>query len=137
MGLETQKCDKVDLNLIEVKPEESLGMQKLLDMQRSFGQKFCQFNNLSREERVEWTKEFVLCMQQEIAELIEQTPWKHWKDYSSFKIDSMELKYELIDILHFWLSLCLVWGMDGEQIMKIYFSKNKQNFKRQEDGYKA
>ena len=137
MGLETQKCNKVDLSTVQVSAEESLGMQKLLDLQRSFGQKFCNFNELTTEQRVEWTKEFVLCMQQEIAELIEQTPWKHWKDYSNFKIDNMELKYELIDILHFWLSLCLVWGVDGQEIMKIYFSKNKQNFKRQEDGYKA
>ena len=136
MGLENQKCDVYDLSEIKVPNELIPGLQLLLTLQKSFGVKFCQFDNLSYDDKVKWTKEFILCIQQELAELTEQLPWKHWKDYSEYKVNETELKYEIIDILHFFLSLCLVWGMDAEEIFRYYFSKNKQNFERQEKGYK-
>jgi len=128
-----QKCDILDLETIEVNDEQIKCLQKLLDLQKSFGQKFCNFDNLTDEEKVKWTKEFMICMQSEMTEMLEGLPWKHWKQYSDFKINLPELQYEIIDLLHFYLSICLIWGIDAKKMYRLYLSKNKQNFKRQED----
>jgi dimeric dUTPase (all-alpha-NTP-PPase superfamily) len=85
------------------------------------------------EEKVKWTKEYLMCIQCESVELLEELPFKHWKDYSNFKVNLPEVKYEVIDLLHFWLDICLVWGITGKEVMQYYISKNIQNFQRQED----
>lgn len=41
-----------------------------------------------------------LCMHDEIAELVNSTPWKHWKDINGV-IDYENIKTELVDQLHF------------------------------------
>lgn len=128
-----QKCDILDLESIEVNEEQIKGLQRLLDLQKSFGKRFCDFDNLTSEEKVKWTKEFMICMQVELVELLDQMSWKHWKDYKDMKPNLSEVQYEIIDVLHFYLSLCLIWGIDAKQMYKLYLSKNAQNIKRQED----
>ena len=39
----------------------------------------------------------------ELSELIDSTPWKHWKDING-KIDKANAEVELVDIWHFILS---------------------------------
>lgn len=43
------------------------------------------------------------CVHMEIAELIDSSPWKHWKDLSA-KTDVENQKVEITDVLHFLLS---------------------------------
>lgn len=43
------------------------------------------------------------------------------------------LKEELIDIFHFWLSICNSLDLDSEEIFKIYKKKWEINFERQND----
>jgi len=53
------------------------------------------------------TIDWNLCMLQESAEAIDSLNWKHWKDKD--KADDMEnFKMELVDILHFLLSECII-----------------------------
>lgn len=46
------------------------------------------------------------CIHMEVAELIESTPWKHWKNISS-EPDLENIKIELVDIWHFLMSYIL------------------------------
>lgn len=133
MGVEFQKCEHLDVDKIHVPADMSAGLQILLNNQREFGKKFCNFGNLTLEEQTKWTKEFVMCLNNEFTELIEQLPWKHWKNYEGFEPNMKEIKFEIIDILHFFLSLCLVWDMSAEEILKYYIAKNKHNHARQQD----
>lgn len=41
------------------------------------------------------------------AELIDSTPWKHWKNIDS-KTDLENVKIEIVDILHFYISQLLI-----------------------------
>ena len=46
------------------------------------------------------------CIHMEVAELIESTPWKHWKNISA-KPDLENIHIELVDIWHFLMSYIL------------------------------
>jgi dimeric dUTPase (all-alpha-NTP-PPase superfamily) len=83
--------------------------------------------------RKRWLFQYNLAMQQEQAELIDSLNWKWWK---KGKDNWDNVKVELIDILHFWVSMCTVAGMDSKEVMDLYFKKNKLNHKRQDEGYK-
>ena len=71
--------------------------------------------------------------------------WKPWKaqhaEFRNRKIadlsheDQLEIKFEMIDILHFVLNMFQGLGMTSEEIFKLYFLKNKENFARQNHGY--
>lgn len=77
--------------------------------------------------------EFNLAMQQEQAELIDSLDWKWWKKGEN---NWDNAKVELVDILHFWVSMCTIVGMNANDVMDLYFKKNKLNHKRQDGGYK-
>ena len=41
------------------------------------------------------------------------------------------VKEELVDILHFFISMCHKTGMDADELYARYMEKNKENFARQ------
>lgn len=71
--------------------------------------------------------------------------WKPWKSDHVAKQetyikdlspeDQLEIKFEMIDILHFILNMFHGLGMDAEEIFKLYYLKNAENFARQDRGY--
>ena len=71
--------------------------------------------------------------------------WKYWKkDYSKYadikfsdlsKSDQLECKFEIVDILHFFLNMAISIGMTPQEMYNMYMSKNKENRDRQARGY--
>ena len=80
-----------------------------------------------------WFLNFELALKQESAEAIDSLNWKWWKKDSD---DWDNVKVELVDMLHFWVSMCTIAGMDAKEVFELYAKKNKLNFKRQDEGYK-
>ena len=66
----------------------------------------------------------------ELTEVIEETNYKWWKNKK--EIDKDKLKEELIDVLHFYVCMCLDVGMTADEVYNIYMGKNKENFDRQD-----
>lgn len=122
---------KQDMKIL--KKGRTIRLDTVFKRQKKFIKKFFNVDNLSDLEKTKWTKEFVLCIQQELAELIEELPWKHWKDYSDFKIDVLNLQYELVDVFHFFVDLCLIWDIDSKKLLQMYDSKSRHNFDRQKN----
>ncbi len=80
----------------------------------------------------EWLGKYLQAMDDESRELKEELLWKWWsKDH----LDMQNIRVEIIDQLHFWLSLALTAGMDAESVFKIYMQKNAVNYQRQENDY--
>ena len=77
--------------------------------------------------------QFELALKQEMAEAVDSLSWKWWKKQDD---DWDNMKVELVDMLHFWVSMCTVAGMDAKEVLDLYFKKNKLNHKRQNEGYK-
>ena len=71
--------------------------------------------------------------------------WKPWKAQHGERRetlitdlspqDQLEIKFEMIDILHFVLNMFQGLGLTAEEIFKLYYLKNAENFARQDRGY--
>lgn len=71
--------------------------------------------------------------------------WKRWKSaYPSFankkfsdlsEEDQLECKFEIVDMLHFFLNYAISIGMNAQEMYNMYMSKNEENRERQRKGY--
>lgn len=71
--------------------------------------------------------------------------WKRWKkDYSKFEnikfsdlshSDQIECKFEIVDMLHFFMNYAASIGMTAQEMYNMYMSKNEENRRRQSSGY--
>jgi hypothetical protein len=80
----------------------------------------------------EWLGKYLQALDDESRELKEELLWKWWsKDH----LDMQNIRVEIIDQLHFWMSLALTAGMDAGTVHKIYMQKNAVNHARQDNDY--
>jgi len=80
------------------------------------------------------------CIHNELEELRNCIFWKHWCDEAkegrkNEVRDVQNARVEVIDILHFFVNICVLLGLDSEDVLRLYLQKNKVNFARQELGY--
>ena len=71
--------------------------------------------------------------------------WKRWKKaYASFSTkkfsdlsssDQLECKFEIIDMLHFFMNYAASIGMTPQEMYNMYMSKNQENRRRQQNNY--
>ena len=71
--------------------------------------------------------------------------WKRWKKaYDSFSdkkfsdlssSDQLECKFEIIDMLHFFMNYAASIGMTPQEMYNMYMSKNQENRRRQQNNY--
>ena len=85
------------------------------------------------ELKRKWFLNFELALRQESAEAIDSLNWKWWKKDEE---DWDNIKIELVDILHFWVSMCTIAVLSAEDVVDLYFKKNQLNHDRQDKGYK-
>ncbi|MBQ1520303.1 MAG: dUTPase [Clostridia bacterium] len=76
-----------------------------------------------------WIQKDVLAMVSELAELLDEVNFKWWKNEKP--VDRGSLHGELVDILHFFISMCIRAGMTPEDLYNGYIAKNKENIDRQ------
>jgi len=81
-----------------------------------------------------WLSNYLKALQDESRELGEEIPWKWW---SKENLDLDAIRVEIVDILHFWISMALVSGLDASEVHRLYLLKNQVNLDRQEKGYDA
>jgi len=80
----------------------------------------------------EWLGKYLQALDDESRELKEELLWKWWsKDH----LDMQNIRVEIIDQLHFWMSLAMTAGLDAEGVFRIYMQKNAVNHARQENDY--
>jgi len=123
--------------IITSQPNQPLDMLRtMFDMQKSLNVRVGVITDeicKDREKQTEWILKFTLVARQELAELVDCVPYKWWAKYQKF--DDQNIRVELIDILHFWISLCQVAGLSADDVFKAYLAKNAVNFARQDSGY--
>ena len=110
--------------------EQKLDMlQVVFDLQKKFDTEIVQKRKLEGISPDVWIQKEVLAMLSELAELLDEVNFKWWKNPKEINYDN--IKGELIDILHFFASMCLKIGMDAPEVYERYIQKNKENFMRQ------
>lgn len=113
-------------------------MDKQLELQERLGY---DIDGMDTEDRADYIKEFSIHLTQELHELLYEIPFfKKWKIYSNMTEEEINTswaaaKKEYIDMLHFMLNIGLALGFSAEEMHDMYMAKNKENHKRQDEGY--
>ncbi len=115
-------------------------LDKIFDMQKMLNTDIIARRNLYDIPKEEWIQKQTLAMISELSELLDEVNFKWWKNKKD--VDQQLVKEELVDILHFFVSMCLVYDMSAEELFDMYMDKNKENFDRQKglsskEGYDA
>ncbi|HIQ64042.1 MAG TPA: dUTP diphosphatase [Candidatus Avichristensenella intestinipullorum] len=105
-------------------------LDTMFRMQQKLNEDIIRRRGLEGISNEEWIQKQTLAMLSEMAELLDEVNFKWWKNPKP--IDADAVREELVDILHFFLSMCLCAGMDAEDLYRRYLNKNEENFKRQE-----
>ena len=109
-------------------------LRELFRMQQALNQRIgVKTESMTEEEKTKCLLNYTRAMQQELAELTDSVPWKRWAKYQKF--DEQNARVEVVDLLHFLISLAQVLGMSADDVLQAYLKKNEVNFKRQESGY--
>lgn len=96
----------------------------------------------SLKDRTNAMMQHKIFMDAEFSELLERLPFKTWKQYTPEQLadftdeeHKLECWYEFIDMFHFFINIGLALGIDAKIAYKLYYTKNKENFARQDRGY--
>ena len=109
-------------------------LRELFRMQKALNKRIgVHTDDMSDEQKTQWTLNYCRAMSQEIAELTDSVPWKWWAKYQ--KLDEQNARVEVVDLFHFLISLAQVLGMSADDVYEIYLKKNEVNLQRQDSGY--
>ena len=154
MANSDNKC--ADLNVKDYSQEisDTLGFiyNKQVELQEKLG---FNFKDLTLKEIADFWMMNKHAMSDELNEMFDalggindgigSAVWKHWKQdnakASNMKMsdlsedDRLELFYEWIDGLHFYLNFAISIGMTSKDIVNLYAAKNQENHTRQDNNY--
>ena len=100
----------------------------IFQLQKSLDEDIVARRNLDFPKEV-WMQKEVLAMISELSEVLDEVNFKWWKNPKP--VDDAALKGELVDVLHFFVSMCLKSGMSAQELFELYKAKNQENFDRQ------
>ncbi|KAB2954342.1 dUTPase [Heliorestis acidaminivorans] len=104
-------------------------LSHIFELQSAFDNEIIKKRGLEQISREEWLQKETLAMISELSELLDEVNFKWWKNPKPINEDAV--KEELIDILHFFVSMCLKAGLTPEELYERYKKKNQENFDRQ------
>lgn len=105
-------------------------LEKIFELQKSLNDYITNSRGLAELSTDEWLQKMTLAAMSELSEVLEETNYKWWKNDKP--LDYGKLKEEIIDVLHFVVSMALKVGMSAQECFDIYMHKNEENIKRQE-----
>lgn len=109
-------------------------LRELFRMQKALNERIGVITDrMDEAEKARWVLNYCRAMGQELAELTDSVPWKWWAKYQKF--DEQNARVEVVDMLHFLISLAQVLGLSADDLFQAYVKKNEVNFRRQETGY--
>jgi len=104
-------------------------LEDIFHWQKVFNENLREARNLQWESS-EWIQKEALALMVELGEVVEEARFKWWKNRQP--VDSQKLHEELVDVLHFFISMCIDAGLDAESLYQGYLAKNQENFRRQQ-----
>jgi dimeric dUTPase (all-alpha-NTP-PPase superfamily) len=109
-------------------------LREIFRMQQALNERIGVYpEKMSEEEQQQWVLNYCRAVSQELAELTDSVPWKWWAKYQTF--DKQNARVEVVDLIHFVISLAQVLGLSADDVFNLYLKKNEVNFRRQDSGY--
>ncbi|MBQ2433611.1 MAG: dUTPase, partial [Clostridia bacterium] len=91
-------------------------LDKIFEMQENLNADIIEKRSLHGIPDDKWIQMQTLAMLSEMAELIDEVNFKWWKNPKPINEDNV--KDELVDILHFFVSMCLRAHMSPEELFE-------------------
>ena len=154
MANEDNQCADLEVKDHYLEGKDTFGMiyNKQRELQSRLG---LNYENLTLKEIAEMWMLNKHAMSDELNEMFDalggindgigSAAWKYWKQDNKkaetmtvadlTEADRLELFYEWIDGLHFYMNFALAIGMTSKDIVNLYMAKNKANHTRQDEGY--
>ena len=104
-------------------------LDTIFEMQKALNDDIVRVRHLEDITPDQWQQKLTLAMLSEMAEALDGTDFKWWKNPK--EKDPDYLKEEIVDMLHFLVSMALRAGMSAQEMYERYLAKNKENFDRQ------
>lgn len=89
----------------------------------------------SMEQRMQSMRNSSLALMMELAELIDSTPWKSWRNIADQTFDKDNAIREVVDIIFFLVSICEELHIKPEEIENKFIQVLKNNYARLDNGY--
>ena len=154
MANSDNKCSDLNIKDYSQEIDDTLGFiyDKQVELQKKLG---FDFKDLTLKEISDFWMVNKHAMSDELNEMFDAlggiddgigaAAWKYWKQDNKkaahMKIsdlsenDRLELFYEWIDGLHFYLNFAISMGMTSKDIVNLYAAKQAENLERQKRGY--
>ncbi len=97
--------------------------RQLLFNEKFFEDRGLDLHELSLEDRVRWSKEWIIHLEREIYEFLDETDWKMYRSSAGSVVDSNLLE-EWIDTFKYLLGLVQIWGFDEYKIVREFARKS-------------
>ena len=104
-------------------------LEHIFELQAAFDEELVRQRQLEGDIET-WIQREVLAIISELGELLSEVNFKWWKNPQP--VNMAAVQEELVDILHFFVSMCLKAGFDAEDIYQAYLQKNGENIRRQQ-----
>lgn len=105
-------------------------LEQIFALQQQFQDKLKRERGLADIPMEQWLQKQTLAMVSELAELLEEVNFKWWKNPHALNVAN--IREELSDILHFFISMCIEAGMSADDLFAQYAGKNRENVRRQD-----
>ena len=104
-------------------------LDRIFSMQKALDDDITSRRHLEGFTPQEWIQKDVLAIIAELGELLDEVNFKWWKNPK--EINAAAVQEEMVDVFHFFVSMCIRAGMSAEDLFHIYSEKNKENVDRQ------
>ena len=111
-------------------PEPADRLDQIFALQRRFQEDLVRRRGLQDIDEMEWVQKAAMALMVELSEVLEEARYKWWK--RNPPVEAAKLHEELVDVFHFFVTMCLAAGMDAEDLYRGYLAKQAENVRRQE-----
>lgn len=106
-----------------------MSMEEAWDRQRLFTERVISrldkpLSELSPQDRIAWTREYLLSVHAEADEALHCMPWKRHRKTSLSDLNRSNLMIELVDVQKYLWGLMQIWGVTPEEFVQVFNDKS-------------
>lgn len=96
----------------------------IFERQKNFSKKIFLPEKMSTDEKINLTKEYILCLHKEVSEVLDSITWKTHIFYDKKKIYKDLYLEELIDVFKYLLNLLIIWDFNESDFIDMFNKKS-------------
>ena len=100
-------------------------MKFIYEVQKEFSKNLFNPDNMTQDEKIALSKEYILCAHRELSEALNVLPWKSHRKYDDKDFDKYEYVEELVDVMKYLLNLLIIYKIPIQDFEQIFMNKSK------------